>query len=315
MIKHHQSGLAMVIVIWVLTLLTIMAGSFSLTMRRETVVISASKNNAEAFAVAESGAIIAQEMLLHKDNSLRWNANGSIYPFQLQGINIRVRLFSENGKVDINKANAALLMTLITSINKNNVEKNQQIVSAIIDWRDKDDLIQIDGAEELQYEEAGLAYSPANKPFQIKDELQMVLGMKPALYEKLEPLITVYSGKASVDMNLASTEVLQALNQSETIIIEEEENTNEIDAKNQQQSNSNKIMESRGNSNKNVYTIISEAKLFDDFGVAIKMTVAKLAGASATPFQVLEYQQLYQGVSLFSDEMDQFLVEPQDESE
>ena len=53
MIRHR--GMAMVLVLWVLSLLTIMAGSFVPTIRRETAIIAGLKNNAEAMATAESG--------------------------------------------------------------------------------------------------------------------------------------------------------------------------------------------------------------------------------------------------------------------
>jgi type II secretory pathway component PulK len=64
---NRQRGLALVIVIWILTLLSLMAGSFALSMRRESSVAGALKNNAQAQALAETGLSIAQFMLQQTD--------------------------------------------------------------------------------------------------------------------------------------------------------------------------------------------------------------------------------------------------------
>ena len=320
MIKKSQGGLAMVIVIWVLSLLTIMAGSFSLTMRRETVAIGANKDNSEALAIAESGIVIAQKMMLSKYNSQRWLAKGSIYQFQYQDRDIRVRILAENGKIDINKANETSLMTLISSVVEEE-EMRQEVVSAILDWRDSDDLVHINGAEKQQYEDAGLTYTPANKPFQTIEELQMVLGLSSEMYKNIEPLVTVYSGKASIDAKQASAEVLQMFRKvglrvglSESSDERDEERTESNVLPEEDDFNSGDMRQNLGNTAKSVYTVISEVKFFEDFETAVKVVMAKNTGDREAPFNVLSYQ-VYHDISLFSDDMEQFLVETQDESE
>ena len=56
-IKQHKA-FALVLVLWVLSLLTIMAGSFALTMRRESTIVAGIKDNAGAAAVAEAGIAV-----------------------------------------------------------------------------------------------------------------------------------------------------------------------------------------------------------------------------------------------------------------
>ena len=56
-----------------------------------------------------------------------------------------------------------------------------------MDWVDPDDLSQPNGAEIAEYKAAGLSYGPKNAPFDTVSELQQVLGMTYALYEKIEP--------------------------------------------------------------------------------------------------------------------------------
>jgi len=318
--KRTQTGLAMVIVIWVLSLLIIMAGSFSLSMRRETVVVSAIRDNAEAMAVAESGLVIAAQMLWLSEESKRWHADGSVYSVPYQDAEIRVRLFSEQGKIDINHADETLLMAMISSTSID-IEKQQALVSAILDWRDHDDLIHIDGAEKMQYEDANLAYQPANAKFQQIDELQMVLGMNAKVFQEIEPLITVFSGQGNVNKSVASKEVLQAISTPDS---------EDVDDLMQQRLEDSQMMSSSfeasqedigggnqsGSNGNSVYTIISQARLSTAAEATVKVTVKRSSDTrGATPYQVLGYQQIYQGISLFSDEMEQFLVILQDESE
>lgn len=317
--RKTQSGLALVIVIWVLSLLTIMAGSFALTMRRETTVISALKDNAEILSIAETGLTIAQQMLFLADEEQQWQADGSIYQLQSQGAEIRVRLFSEQGKIDINKADESLLMKMMGATSEE-LDKQEELVSAIIDWRDNDDEVRINGAEKQQYEEAGLAYQPANKGFQLIEEIQMVLGMNDTIYQQIKPLITVYSGKPKVDLEVASNEVLQVITDSDWDLSDDSqqdlENKEASPANSKSSEPEQTAVDKSGNDTNSVYTIISQARFYVDTEVGLRVTVRKAVDTNqAGSFFVLDYQQLYQGVSLFSDEMEQFLVIVEDESE
>ena len=206
----RQKGLALVLVLWVLSLLTIMAGSFALSMRREASITAGVKNNAQAMAVAESGIAMAEMMLLNPDPNKRWRTDGSIYEIIAADAKVRVRLLSETGKIDINKANQALLQGLMTYV-PGDAEQKLKLVGAILDWRDADDLVHINGAEKKEYQDAGLSYQPRNKPFQTIEELQLVLGMNESVFLRIEPLITVYSGQSTVSLQQASKEVLQII--------------------------------------------------------------------------------------------------------
>ena len=68
------------------------------------------------------------------------------------------------------------------------VDEDQQtrLVNAILDWRDEDDLVHIEGAEKKEYQDAGLNYQPQNKPFQSIEELQLVLGMNETVFKWIE---------------------------------------------------------------------------------------------------------------------------------
>jgi general secretion pathway protein K len=86
-----------------------------------------------------------------------------------------------------------------------------QLVDAIADWRDNDDLKRPNGAEDADYRAAGLKYGPANGPFEAVADLGRVLGMTSDLYTRLARLVTVYSRQQGVNPQTASRDVLLAL--------------------------------------------------------------------------------------------------------
>ena len=186
-----------------------MAGSFALSMRRETSIITGLKTNAQASAIAEAGIALAELMMLNNDPEQRWHTDGRIYELSYAGAQIRLRLLSEEGKIDINTTDDAQLQNLLQHAEIDGM-KRQQVVDALLDWRDPDDIARGSGAEKNEYLEAGLKYAPANRPFQSIAELQMVLGIDESVFNWLEPLVTIYS-KQQINLQKASREVLMAL--------------------------------------------------------------------------------------------------------
>jgi len=127
------------------------------------------KNNARAMAVAESGIAMAEMMLLNPDQNKRWRADGSIYEINSADAKVRIRMLSESGKIDINQADQTLLQGLM-SYAPVDEEQQTKLVNAILDWRDKDDLVHLNGAEKKEYQKAGLNYQPRNGPFQAVED-------------------------------------------------------------------------------------------------------------------------------------------------
>ncbi|MCX7097267.1 MAG: type II secretion system protein GspK [Methylococcales bacterium] len=320
----RQSGFALVLVLWILSLLTIMAGSFALSMRREAAITEGIKNNAQALAVAESGIAMAEMMLLNPDEAKRWRTDGSIYEIDSGAAKVRVRLLSEMGKIDINHANQALLEALVNNAQALD-DKKGNVVSAILDWRDKDDLIRLNGAEKDEYKEAGLSYAPRNKSFQSIEELQLVLGMEKELYYGLEPLITVYSRQPQVTKEQAAKEVLLVLPNVDPALIDEYVAARVASAVNDQPAppfpanaeltsvDETGQIEDGGQIEEvgqvTVLTLVSEASLDDESSAMISVVVEKTDETEATPFKVLKWQQVTTNdASLFSDAMSELVV-------
>jgi general secretion pathway protein K len=309
-INPQQQGMALILVLWMLTLLTIMAGSFTLSMRREASVISSSRDTAIATAIAEAGITLAEKMLLSTDKQQRWKTDGSIYQLGFVGAAVRIQVFNERGKIDINMSNQQQLKNLLAYAG---IEEQQQseLVDAILDWRDSNDLVRINGAESRQYDNEGLQYQPRNKPFQTIDELQMVLGMNEEIFTQIEPLITIYSKQKTVDKNSASQAVLMVIsNDDDSFQLNDEPRSNDVIAIGERPNNSgpdedvslsNLLYtideESQPTGNRgpggNTFTIVTEAKLQNGAKSMIKAIIRYSgSGKPGQPFDILNWKRM-----------------------
>ena len=208
--RRRQAGMAMVVVLWMVSLLTIMAASFSLSTQRNTGLVSNAKERARGLALADAGVHYALIMLSLPDPIKRWRSDGSLYKVVLPGGEVALTIFDESGKIDINSASEQTLRGLLGKL-AGNEELATSLQDKIIDWRDSDDLKRVNGAESKDYLAENKGYVPQNKNFQALEELQMVLGMNPALYKKLEPLLTIYTGQDGINPQKASGEALRVL--------------------------------------------------------------------------------------------------------
>ncbi|MGR9106182.1 MAG: general secretion pathway protein GspK [Gammaproteobacteria bacterium] len=206
----RSSGIALVLVLWVTVILTVMAGSFSLDMRREIDLVRNSRERTEAGPLAEAGIYYAMLRLSETDAQRKWRSDGSVYQFLFAGARIRVSIHDEAGKFDLNTVPNTLLISLLEKVGLD-PEVPAKLVDAIIDWRDADDFRSVNGAEKDDYEAAGLNYGPRNQPFQTVQELRLVLGITGEIYNKLEPMVTVYNTSGGIDPSASPPEVLRAM--------------------------------------------------------------------------------------------------------
>lgn len=207
----RQAGVAMILVLWVAMLLTVIASSFALATRTDMAVIQNSVERARAEAAADAAVHRAMaEMYKPASDLTRWKSDGESHDFEWQGLVVRVSLMDESGKIDINTAMPDLLKGLLLSGGASE-DQAVKLVDAIQDWRDTDTLRRLNGAEEPEYQAAGLKYKPANAPFQTIEEVRMVLGMTPELYRHIAPDITIFSRQAGLNYTVASRSALLAL--------------------------------------------------------------------------------------------------------
>ena len=207
---NSQQGIALVLVLWVLLLLTIITGSFALMARMNRLEAHSLLSGTQARFSAEAAINLAVLALRDPDDETRMRADGRLYETEIDGVLLEVSATDERGKVDINATDALTLATLFTGHGME-LQDAELLAAAVMDWRDEDELERVDGAEEDAYLAAGLEMGPANRPFMMTEELLQVIGMEYELYRLLEPGITVFSRTAEPDPAFAPVEALMAL--------------------------------------------------------------------------------------------------------
>ncbi|MEI6413716.1 MAG: type II secretion system protein GspK [Pseudomonadota bacterium] len=213
-----ERGIALILVLWVIMLLTTMALAVSEINRSGLKLVQFAQEEAQARAAAEAGVNYLWLRLAAQPPGFtgapktegEWLPDGEFRPWIWQGQTLWLALADEGSQIDLNKSTPALLGGLLAAVG---VEATQQarLLDAIADWRDGDDLRHPQGAEAADYQAAGLPYGPANRDFQAVEELQLVLGMTPPLYQALAPHMTVFSQDGKVNSQNASDVVLQAI--------------------------------------------------------------------------------------------------------
>jgi general secretion pathway protein K len=209
-----QRGIALLLVLWVLSLLTIIAVSLTATQRTESALIANQLATARFHAAAEAAISWAMLNLLTPPTTIdggtdAWVPDDTPRLWSFAGEPLEIRVSNEASRIDLNKASRNLLQALFVAVGLEQ-DRAGAIADAIVDWRDADDLTSLNGAEDGDYANAGRSYGAKDGPFDSVEELQEVLGMDPDLYRAVAPALTV-SGRAVPDSEFAPPLVQAAL--------------------------------------------------------------------------------------------------------
>lgn len=206
---NTRRGIALVLVLWVLVLLTALLSSFAIVARSEALMARQLRDATRATYAAEAGVELALLRVAEQDPQWRWIPDGRPYEAGFDGARLEVEVLDETAKLDLNLADPAALTRFFLAIGLNE-DDAMRAADVIVDFRDADDLTQPMGAEAEDYLAAGLPYGPKDAPFERVEELQQVLGMTPELFALAAPHLTVHSGSMP-NPAYASAPVLAAL--------------------------------------------------------------------------------------------------------
>ena len=212
----RKNGMVLVIVLWIMTLLAVMAGGFAYSMRIETRLATGTVERAQARALAEAGIAYALAWQLDPEAQKQWPPNGDWRAWSFGGGRLRIQVVDAGGLVNLNTANSELLKALLAAAGVDPQDQDH-LADAIQDWRDPDDQPLPHGAESGDYRAAGRP-GPKNALFESVEELGGVLGMTQALYERIADVETVFSYHTGVNPELAPARLLQALGLDERTV-------------------------------------------------------------------------------------------------
>lgn len=222
--SKSSRGAALLLVMWVIALLTALIGAFSLTARTENLQGRVMVRGLVAQNAARAGLEYSLTRVAMTDQKLQWQPDGRPHRWRYGDAQLEIKIVDENGKIDINQADAALLTELLKGTGKMEQSEAARLAGAIIDWRDADTLTQPSGgAEDGDYASAGRPYGAKDAEFESVAELEQVLGFTPELYARIAPHVTVYSGRTRPEQAFASKEVLDAMGLNGNQLVQQRE--------------------------------------------------------------------------------------------
>jgi general secretion pathway protein K len=221
-----QEGIALLLVLWVLTILMVIVLSFSFMARTETYSTLSFKEGIEKKFLAEAGIergimelfyrnVYKNQPLVLEGREV-WKTDGTSYKAQTGDGYYTVKIIDESGKVDINTVSDVVLKNLLISSGVQE-EEIDTIVDSIMDWKDPDDFHRLHGVESDYYMSLQNPYKAKNANFDTLEELLLVKGMtSEILYGNSEKkgiinFLTVNSKINRININAAPKEVLMAV--------------------------------------------------------------------------------------------------------
>jgi general secretion pathway protein K len=287
----RQKGIALVMVLWILLLVTISTGAYTLMARMDQLEAHTVISSTRARMAAESGINLAVLSLRDPDELTRIVADGRPYTIQVQDVIVEIQVTDERGKVGINFADETTLLQLFQG---NGLEEDEAVylAAAVLDWTDVDEIERANGAELDSYSSAGLDVGPGNRPFLMIEEVLQVLGMPWELYKEIEPGLTVFSEVGEPDPAYAPLEALLALPE-----MTEEEALNFIEERQSQDSMngvgtalpSGQVAMARGRGL--TYSVLAKATLPNGVWDQVEATIRLGGSTTGLPYKVLRWRE------------------------
>ena len=98
----RQKGIALIIVLWILLLVTISTGAYTLMARMDQLEAHTVISSTRARMAAEAGLNLAVLSLRDPDELTRMVPDGRPYTFQVGDVMVEIQVTDERGKIDIN---------------------------------------------------------------------------------------------------------------------------------------------------------------------------------------------------------------------
>lgn len=205
--KRSADGFIIVAVLWILAALATLASVYALYVSNTAVAAHLVGDRLRAEALVSAAVELTAYRLVAFEENLR--PTFGAFAFRLGRSDVTVEFRSEGARIDLNEAPKEFLTGLFATLGAK-PENAQYYAERIVGWRKKADAAG-QNKEADAYRDAGLSYAPRQAPFQNVAELRLVMGLPPTLVERALPFMTVFNGRAEIDVIGAAPEVVAAL--------------------------------------------------------------------------------------------------------
>ena len=267
---RRQDGMALIVVLWLVVLLSIMAAGHSKNVHTDTTLAARQVQSAKARALAEAGINHVILEMLAADSDRKLPVDGSLFTVRVGDDDVTIAIRDATGFIDLNAAKPELLEAALEACGVGETAR-RDLVDAILDWRDRDDLRRLHGFEDDDYMAAGVAWTPRDGAFEAVDELKYLPGMSQARYDCLAPFVTVHSGRGGLNMEYAPPALITALTGEEVPAAEADDG-------------------SAGGPRNGTFHIYASASGSAATVAAIE-AVVRISRASKTPFTIVDWRE------------------------
>jgi general secretion pathway protein K len=177
--RERQRGFALIVVLWIVTLLALQVSLFNLTVRDAGALAGNELALARGEALASAGVELAAARLIEADPDQPLPAGGSAWEVRFGGARLAIAITDETGRLDINEADGDVLDALLRPYGGS--------TDAVIQWVDR--------------------YGPFVDP----SELAHAIGQSPSALAPLMPYLTVYGRDGKISPLAAPRELLAML--------------------------------------------------------------------------------------------------------
>ncbi len=198
MATNRRRGNILISVLWVVVAMTILVMGLSYEARSDVDRASLVRDRAKAYWMARAAVEqVKFEYSVEQGKLLQAPAGGDDIPddqkkaryhFNYPEGTVECRIMTNASKMSVNTQNTEQWMQLF-SLYGIEEEERKNIVAALLDWRDNDDLprerdgVEIgEGAEAEYYATRTPAYAPRNGPFFSVEEILLVRGITEDMY-------------------------------------------------------------------------------------------------------------------------------------
>jgi len=241
----QAEGVALIMVLWVMAILSVVVLEFCLAMRTEVHITKNYKEELQLYGMAEGGVQRAITELIYKHDprvqqmrktqkseeipadKKEWVTDGRSYSLPFDQGTCEIRIMSEAGKVNINIVSEMMLRKIIDQLGLEK-EARDIVVDSILDWRDPDDFYRVNGAENEYYKSLKEPYNCKNGNLDSIEELLLVRGITPDLFYGgkgikkgedgskvdrigLKDIFSIYSLGEQIDINSATPLILSII--------------------------------------------------------------------------------------------------------
>jgi general secretion pathway protein K len=185
----RQDGFALLIVLWTMVLLALLAGQVTGAGRTQAHMAAALRTSAQLEAAAD-GAIYETIWHMLDGGGDLWLQGAGSYDLHAATGLVHVDVFDERGKLDVNQVPPGL-MSVLFSVLGADAETATQLGNNIADWRSQSAPGDAEQSVPAEYRIEGRQWGPPGQEIERLDELKLVRGMTPKMYEAALPYLTL----------------------------------------------------------------------------------------------------------------------------